>query len=105
MMSVAESVCGARVGAVLRRAIVDGDPLEMRQHPGVIDPLGATTIVQRIEGQRLGAGAVKPPPPSPGANASLVEMHDRGAGDLLMHPVGELALIISAVLDERPPRP
>jgi hypothetical protein len=71
----------------------------------VIDALGATTIVQRVEGQRLGACAVKPPPPSAGANACLVEMHDRGVDDLLMHPVEEPVEIISAILDERHERP
>jgi hypothetical protein len=52
-MGVAESVDDVRVGAVLRPPIVDRDPFKARQHPGVIDPLGATTIVQRIEGERL----------------------------------------------------
>ena len=48
-MGVAEGVGGAPVGAVLRPPIVDRYPLKVRQHPGVIDALSATTIVQRIE--------------------------------------------------------
>jgi len=104
-MGVAESVDGTRVGAVLRPPIVDRDPLKVREHPGVIDTLGATTVVKRIEGERLGAGAVKPAPSSARANACLVEMHDRRAGDLLMHPVEERAQIIGAILDKRHQRP
>src|ERR1700674_1595553 len=100
-MGVAESMDDVRVGAVLRPPIVNRDPPKVGQHPGVIDALGATAIMQRIEGQRLGTGAVKPPSPPAGASARLVEMHDRRVDDLLVYPVKERAQIISAVLDER----
>lgn len=104
-MGVAESVDSTRVGAVLRPPIVDRDPLKVREHPGVIYALSATTIVQRIESQRLGAGAVKPASPPARTNARLVEMHDRRAGDLLAHPVEERVQVIGAILDERHKRP
>ena len=57
----------------------------------MIDAFGATAIVQRIEGQRLCACAVKPPSAPADANARLIEMHDGRVDDLLVHPVKERA--------------
>jgi hypothetical protein len=91
MMGVAQGVGRGRVGTVLRPAVVDGDPLEVRHHAGVVDALGAAPVVQGVQRQRLGAGAVKPPQPAAGASAGLVEVHDRRVDDLLVHPVEELA--------------
>jgi hypothetical protein len=105
VMGVAEGMDDTGVGTVLRSPVVDRDPVKARQHPGVIDPFGATTVVQRIEGQRAGAGAVKPPPPCASTNACLIEMHDRRAADLLVHTVEEPAEITGAILDERHERP
>lgn len=100
MVGVAERVGGCGVGAVLGPAVVDGDPLKVRHHAGVVDALGAAPVVQRVERQRLSAGAMKPAQPATGASAGFVEMHDRRADDLLVHPVEELAEIIGAFLDE-----
>jgi hypothetical protein len=37
VVSVAQSVGGLGVGAVLRPAVVYRDPLEVRHHPGVVE--------------------------------------------------------------------
>jgi hypothetical protein len=48
---------------------------------------------------------MQPAPPSAGANTRLVEMHDRRAGDLLVHPIQECAQVLGAILDKRHERP
>lgn len=100
VVGVALRVDGVLIGAVLRPAVVHGDSAESRHHTGVVDARGPAPVVQRVEGQRLGARAVQPASAATDASAGLIEVHDRRIDDLLVHAAKELIGVRSTILDK-----
>ena len=100
VVGVAKSVLEVGVLAVGLEPVVNRDPGEVREHPGVIEPVKAALIVQRVERRLLGAGAKQPPQLAFGAGAGLVEVGDRRRGDLGVNLVQERPEVLGAAGQE-----
>jgi len=89
VMGVTQGVSGLGVVAVLREPVVDRDAREGGEHTGVVEPVDATSVVDRVDRREIGARGKHPPQPSIGPGAGLVEVHYRRAGDLCVHLIQE----------------
>ena len=107
VVDVAERVPGVGVVAVGLEPVVDGDAPEVREHAGVIEPVEAAFVVQRVERQPVGAGGEQPAQATLDASAGLVEVRDRRGDELAVHLVQEPLEILAArgdVAGQRPGR-
>ena len=104
-MNVAESVADVGVVAVRLEPVVDRDPAEGGEHPGVVKAIDPASVVQRVERRPLRAGAEQPAQKALGAGSGLVDVDYRARLQLGAHLFEERAEPGGAGLDDRLQRP